>query len=1028
MAERFRIQPDVVREFRRETSSASRIDHFSAAQKFLEVNPLRWLGLWMLFRFVVSASLLVASLGNAVPPELNAGKDLPRFPAVDPKDSVKSIQVKKGFRVELVAAEPLVKDPIAISFDENGRMFVVEMGDYSERRDEHLGRIRLLEDTNGDGHFDKATVYAENLPWPTSVICYDGGIFVASTPDIIFFKDTNGDNKADVRKVVFTGFGNGKDRLNVQALFNSFNWGMDNRIHGSTAPNGGIVTNVAVPSEVPLDLNSRNFSFDPKTLKMRPESGGGQYGMSFDSRGRKFVCSNSDHIMAFMYDGYYADRNPLFAMPRNLVSIAVDGGAAEVYRISPEEPWRVIRTKWRVSGVSPGMVEGGGRSAGYFTGATGITVYRGNAFPEDFRDNAFTGDAGGNLVHRKKVYAEGIALKAQRPDDEQKSEFLASKDTWFRPVQFANAPDGTLYVIDMYREVIEHPWSLPEQIKKHLDLNSGNDRGRIYRVVPDNFKQPKLPRLAQASTKELIATLEHPNGWHRDTAARLLFQRQEKSSIAPLKKFARNSKSPLGRLHALHSLQGLGRLGEDDLLTAFKDSDATVREHAIKLSEPFLRISNSSPKLWAQYKELANDPAISVRFQLAFTVGEAKNENKVPILEQIIKKDIADSWVQAAVLSSLAEGAGEMFHDLAVVGKSDTIKDGGEFLKQLVLLIGAKNDAKEVAHVLEFLNTTQNRALSFTLVRALGEGLQRAGSSLAKVGDIKKFFAQAGEVAASSKSDEASRVNAIQLLAMNGYADSKGTLLGLLHQDQPQAVQLAAISSLAHFNNAEVGPALIKNWNTFTPRLRSETLSALLARPERATSLLDSIEQGAIHSSDLTTAQIKFLKAHGDLALRQRAGKLFSAAASKRQDVIDALQPALNLQGNSAHGKTIYLERCSSCHRYDNEGYTLGPDLVTVKNSGKEKLLKNILDPNSEVAPNFKAFEIETTNGESYIGLVANETAASVTLRQAFGKENVILRPQIKKLQSQEQSLMPEGLEAGLTPQDLADLLYYISN
>ena len=144
--------------------------------------------------------------------------------------------------------------------------------------------------------------------------------------------------------------------------------------------------------------------------------------------------------------------------------------------------------------------------------------------------------------------------------------------------------------------------------------------------------------------------------------------------------------------------------------------------------------------------------------------------------------------------------------------------------------------------------------------------------------------------------------------------------------------------------------------------------------------------------------------------------------------MINAFQPALNLQGNSAHGKTIYLERCSSCHRYDNEGYALGPDLVTVKNSGKEKLLKNILDPNSEVAPNFKAFEIETTNDESYIGLVTNETAASVTLRQAFGKENVILRPQIKKLQSQEQSLMPEGLEAGLTPQDLADLLYYISN
>ncbi len=983
----------------------------------------------MISRLVVSVSLLAAAIAHAVPLELNAEKDLPRFPAAEPKEAVKTIQVKKGFAVDLVAAEPLVKDPIAISFDENGRMFVVEMGDYSERRDEHLGRIRMLEDTDGDGHFDKATVYAKNLPWPTGVICYDGGIFVASTPDIIYFKDTNGDHKADVRKVVFTGFGSGKDRLNVQALFNSFNWGMDNRIHGSTAPNGGVVTNLAVPGEAPLDLNSRNFSFDPKTLKMRAESGGGQYGMSFDSRGRKFVCSNSDHIMAFIYDGYYADRNPLFAMPRALASIAVDGGAAEVYRVSPEEPWRVIRTKWRVSGVSPGMIEGGGRSAGYFTGATGITVYRGNAFPEDYRDNAFTGDAGGNLVHRKKIYAVGVALKAQRPDDEQKFEFLASRDTWFRPVQFANAPDGTFYVIDMYRETIEHPWSLPEQIKKHLDLNSGNDRGRIYRVVPENFKQPKSPRLEKASTKELIATLEHPNGWHRDTAARLLFQRQDKSSISPLKKFARNSKSPLGRMHALHALQGLGALSEEDLLVAFKDSDATVREHAIKLSEPFLRKSPSSPSLWAQYKELANDPSISVRFQLAFTVGEAKSENKVPVLEGIVKKDIADSWIQAAVLSSLADGAGRMFRDLAVVGKPDAIKGGGEFLKQLVLLIGAKNDATEVAQVLEFLNTTKESGLSFTLVRALGDGLLRGGSSLAKVGDMKRFLAQAGEVAANKQTDETARVNAIQLLAMNSYAESKETLLALLHQDQPQAVQLAAISSLAHFSNAEVGPALIQHWSTFTPRLRNEAMSALLARPERVNSLIGSIEQGIVRPSDLTTAQIKFLKTHGEAALRKRSEKLFTlAGTSKRQDVIDTFQTALTLSGNNAHGKKIYLERCSSCHRYDNEGYSLGPDLVTVKNSGKEKMLKNILDPNSEVAPNFKAFEIETTNDESYIGLVANETAASVTLRQAFGKENVILRPQIKKLQSQDQSLMPEGLEAGLTPQDLADLLSYIAN
>ncbi|MEP6664304.1 MAG: PVC-type heme-binding CxxCH protein, partial [Verrucomicrobiota bacterium] len=322
----------------------------------------------MIFRLVLAVIFLSAWFAEAAPPELDAKKDLPRIPAVESTNALKTFLIKKGFRLELVAAEPEVIDPIALSFDENGRMFVVEMNDYSERREEKLGRIRLLEDTDGDGRFEKATVFADHLQWPTAVICYDGGVFVAASPDIIYLKDNDGDGKAEVRKVVYSGFGAGKERLNVQALLNSFNWGLDNRIHGATGPNGGLVTNLIVQGRAPLDLNGRDFYFDPHTMELAAENGGGQYGFSYDSKGRKFVCSNSHHLQTLMYEARYAERNPFYAMPGALVDIAVDGPAAEVYRISPEEPWRVIRTKWRVSGVSPGMIEGGGRSAGYFTG------------------------------------------------------------------------------------------------------------------------------------------------------------------------------------------------------------------------------------------------------------------------------------------------------------------------------------------------------------------------------------------------------------------------------------------------------------------------------------------------------------------------------------------------------------------------------------------------------------------------------------------------------------------------------------
>ena len=985
-------------------------------------------------KFVATPSFFLAAIffpivAHAAEPVLEA-KDLPRLKPTEPKDVQKTFQIKPGFKLELVAAEPLVVSPIAISFDEDGRMFVVEMRDYSEMREvnPHLGRIRMLEDTNHDGIFDKATIYADDLPWPTAVFCYGGGIFVGATPDLLYFKDTNGDGKADVRKKIFTGFGAGKDRLNVQALFNSFNWGLDNKIHGQTAGNGGLVVHADKPDEKPLDLRGRDFWFDPRTLEIGAEAGGGQYGMSYDNHGRKYVCSNSHHIQAFMYDGRYAERNSFYNMPPALVDIAVDGPAAEVYRISPDEAWRVIRTKWRISGVVPGIVEGGGRPSGYFTAATGITIYRGNAWPEENLGDAFIGDAGSNLVHRKKIRPRGVEVFAERPPDEQKVEFLASSDNWFRPVNMANAPDGTLYICDMYREVIEHPWSLPDSIKKFLDLNSGSDRGRIYRVVPENFKQPKPVRLGKASTKELVATLENSNGWHRDTAARLIYERQDKAAIPLLEKLLKNSKSPLARLHALHALDGLSALKESIVLAALNDSDAFVREHAIKFSENYFH-GGMSDQLRSTLTRLASDPEINVRYQLAFTLGEVKHHFFRPYgLATIARQDIESPWMQAAILSSLADDAGEVFTKLLPYPGIRNSKAGQEFLRQVVVLVGAKNKSEEIGKVLDFISRAPDQAQMFVLIRALAEGLQRNNNSLASaVSYANDFFSSASKTAGDDNANEATRVEAIHLLGLSSYAESGKTLLDLLNLKQPQALQLAAISALSRFNDPQVGTELINRWNELTPRLRSEAVSVLLARPERAAALLQAVESGAIRPSVLDSTQIKLLRDHADKEVRRLAVKVLAAKpASTRQQVMDSFIPALDLKGDAAHGKKIYEQLCLSCHRLGGEGYTLGPDLVTVKTAGKEKTLVNILDPNREVRPEFNSYVVETKNDDTLLGILANETATSVTLRQAYGKEDVIPRANIAKMQSQGNSLMPEGLEAGLRPQDLADLLEYI--
>lgn len=973
---------------------------------------------------LLSAARTWAAGAPAVDP-----KDLPRVPPREPAQALQSFQLKSGFQQQLVAAEPLVMSPIALAFDENARLFVVEMRDYSEMRDvrPHLGRIRMLEDTNGDGIFDKATIYADDLPWPTGVICYDGGIFVAASPDIIYFKDTNGDGKADIRKVVFTGFGAGKgDKLNVQSLLNSFCWGLDNRIHGQTAGNGGLVTSASDPSAKPLDLNGRDFVFDPRTMRMEPETGGGQYGMCFDNRGRRYVCSNSHHIQTFMYDARYGERNRAYNMPPALVDIPVDGPAAEVYRISPEEQWRVIRTKWRVTGVVPGLIEGGGRASGYFTSATGITIFRGNGWPEENLGDAFVADCGSNLVHRKKVRQEGVERVAERPRDEQKVEFLASTDLWFRPVQLANAPDGTLYVSDMYREVIEHPWSLPDTIKALLDLNAGNDRGRIYRIVPEGFKQPRLPRLGKASTRELVATLEHPNGWHRDTAARLLYQRRDPRASSPLKNLLRRSKSPLARMHALYALKGLDSLQETDLLAALKDADSSVREHAIKLAERWA--PKPSDELWNLLLARANDSSIEVRYQLALTLGDFKHPGRTHGLARIAAQDAGSSWSRAAILSSLSEGAGELFTELASNVAFCQSKDGQEFMAELARLVGTKNRPAEVAGVLDFISKLQDRALSFGAARSLGEGLQRGGNSLQATGaQVTQLFSDAAQVAENAQAPEAARLEAIRLLGLTSYKESGIRLLSLLNLEQSQAIQASVISTVGRFNDPMIGPELTKRWEALTPRVRSEALIALLARPDRATTLLQAIAAGQIRASVLDSTQTKFLLTHRNQAVRDLAARTLAAAPSgTRQQVIDSYSGALGTKGDPARGRKIYQERCISCHRLGGEGFALGPDLVTVKNTGREKMLVNILDPNREVRPEFVSYLVETKDDESYLGLVTVETGSSITLRQAYGKETVLPRSTIRKMQSQGQSLMPEGLEAGLSAQDLADLLEYV--
>jgi len=975
---------------------------------------------------LVITTLAVALSFHAVPAEpLLTQNDLPRLKPTEPANVMKTFTVRPGFHLELAAYEPQVVSPVALSFDENGRMYVVEMIDYSERRDEKLSRIRLLEDKDGDGVYEKSTVYAEGLPWATGVICYGGGVFVVASPDLIWFKDTNGDGKADEQKVIFTGFAEGREKLNMQALPNSLNWGLDNRIHVATGPNGGILRNLIRPNDAPLDVNRRDICFNPTTFELFAENGGGQNGMSFDSQGRKYTTSNSRHLMAYMFDSKYAARNPLYTLPSPIVDIPVDGPAAEVYRTSPDEAWRVIRTKWRVEGTVKGMVEGGGRPSGYFTGATGGTIYRGNAYPPEFQENAFIGDAGSNLVHRKRIRPDGVGVLAERAADEQTSEFVASSDNWFRPVQFANAPDGCLYIIDMYREVIEHPWSIPESIKQFIDLNSGNDRGRIYRAAPDGFKQPAQPSLGKATTTELVATLEHPNGWHRDTASRLLYERQD-AAVAPLLvALLTNGRTAYGRLHALHALEGQRALTVSHVLLALKDADPVVREHAVKLAEKFLKpLALNSLK--DDLLSMVNDPSLNVRYQLAFSIGELNEADRVPALMALAKRDGADRWFRGALFSSMPVRLAEAFSLAAKDPAFVNSVVGQEFLRELLALAGASKDSSESDAVVALIKKAEAPG-SFALARAFSEGSQRAHPAMKShyATALATVYQAARKFAVLSNKPEAQRLESIRLLEFDDDKASFTVLASLLKPEQGNVIQLTAVNALTSYTGGVA--AIIESWPGLPLAVRGQAAEQLLKRPERIKALLDAVEQGVIKPHELSAAQIKQLHAQRDTTVKAKVDKLFAQSqVAKRDDVVKSFEGALSLRGDAVKGRQIYTERCLSCHRAEGLGNALGPDLVTVKTTGKEKLLVNILDPNREVPPQFLAYAIDTKDGESYTGLVVNETPNNVTLRMAFGQEKAVPRSNIKKMESGGQSLMPEGLEANLTPQDLANLLEFI--
>lgn len=910
-----------------------------------------------------------------------------------------SFQVEHGFRIELAASEPMVTTPVAMAFDENGRLFVAEWRSYSGGggTSRPVGRIRMLEGMNEEGVFQNSTIYADNLVWPSAVACYAGGIFVATAPDILYLKDTKGDGVADAQQVVISGFGSANS-LDPNSLPNNFNWGPDNRIHGATAGIGGDIwskNNV----ERPVSIARSDFSFDPRTLELFAEAGPAQSGLSFDSQGRKFASDFVRPLLSPMFDLRYTLRNPFYPKPPALAVVADPLAPIYAYVSPPPQ----VATGRRATNVV----------AHPMTMARGCVVYRGRAFPTNYFDNVFIADPDAHIIHRLILRRNGLEVVAGRAPEESNTDFLISRDPAFRPVQLINGPDGTLYL---------------------ADIRDGNEHGRIYRILPENFRRSKPPQLGKLKTYDLVGALAQGDGWHRDTAARLLYERKDSAAPALLRSMLNQSRLVQARVAALHALVGGGALTEADVLKALGDPDAQVREHGVLVAETLFTNGDASDVILGQLRALTTDSSPRVRYQLAFTLGELQRPDKAVVLAQILGADPGNPWMGNAVLSSVANAAGNLSVVLTSDARFRNDPAGSDFLRQLATMIGVSGHQDAVTRVANFVaRAALDAAQTYALLYNLGEGLYRTRSSLALVdtqGALQPFYSSAINLAADPTQSEAARTVATRLLGVSTLRVGaiNDWLLLVCNPPTGPALQSAAVETLSRYDEPQVVNGFLEMWRVLAPVAQTRGLKALLSRDSHVAAVLDAIQNGRIPASYVPSAQRNFLRTHPVTAIRSRALQLFGPVPMTRPDVMERFKPALDLPGTVVAGREIFRQRCAECHISDgqNQGNGSGPDLLRARTFSKARLLARIIQPNLEVRPDYATQVVESKEAESLIGIMSEENPLALTLTQIGGSKLVWPQLNVRSVRTESWSLMPDGLEQGMSSQNMADLLEYV--
>ena len=927
--------------------------------------------------------------------------------------------------IELVAAEPDLESPVAIAWDADGRLYVAEMIGYPEK--EGLGRISRLEDCDGDGHYESAHVFADGFNFPTSVMPYDGGLLVTDAPDILVIKDTDGDGLADDRQVLWTGFVAGSQQLRANAL----HWGFDNWIYGANGRCDGEIRAPTAPAEAAISIRSRDFRFDPRRGTFAAIAGRSQFGLVHDDWGRRFLSINQIPVRQAVIPEPYATGR-LGLAGHAIVNCGAEGDSRLVFPISaPPQRFNFEMTN-------------------FYNAMCGLTILRGDALGPGHAGDAFVCESLYNLVTSRRLVPNGPACQSNRPDSEQ--EFLASTDPWFHPVFLTTGPDGALYLVDFYRQYVEHPIYVSSiEDRQRIDWRRGNQYGRIWRIRHKETAElcrKRRPQLSTASTDQLCAALAHPVGWWRDTAQRLLVERQDRSAVADLHERLQTATSALARLHALWTLQGLGGLDARLVSLALADRNPRVREHALRLAESS---AQTGALLGERLHALVDDRDAGVRFQLALSLGELADDAGWPALVRLAERDFADPWISLAALSSAGPRVGTLACELARLDQrwlSHPSTSQVAFLVRVGELVGQSLSDEAMRNDLSPIfrgavgsseeSGEENRLRGqIALLSGIARGIAPRGRSLQEVltpsglgigsDGASQFVAAAIAIAEDRSETVELRRAAAEVLAAGSAEQVAERLARLVSADSPTPLQRAAAESLARLDSLAIYGGLFEQWPDYPTTLRRIVVSSAVQSHSARMALLEALEQETVHRLEVPAEVQQVLEARLDDSQKTRLVTLLGrGGAEDRAAVVEQHQEVLALEADSERGAGLFMQHCAACHAVQGIGKDIGPDLSSVGRRPSESLLVDILDPSRQFTPDSVAYTVRTDSGLVYVGLMSAESSQSLTLRPADGQDITIPRSEVEEFIVSDKSLMPDGFEARMGKQGLADLLAFL--